>query len=126
MGMMGHGLGTAGVQAAMLAGETVAAAESFVGSMAVQVGLLGVGAFGAYLLVLFVRLIHIWNRWHSRFTLLALALLPGLVVCMLFSESSVSIMGTGIYFILIGLAMREDVYGIDSAIQSQCKGGKSS
>lgn len=125
MGMLGHGLGTAGVQAAMLAGETVAAAESFVGSMAVQVGLLGVGAFGAYLLVLFVRLIHLWNRYHSRFTLLALALLPGLVICMLFSESSVSIMGTGIYFILIGLAMREDVYGIDAAIQSQCKGGKS-
>ena len=112
MGLMGHGLGTAGVQAAMLAGETVAAAESFVGSMAVQVGLLGVGAFAAYLLVVFARLVRIWNRYPSRLTLLALALLPGLVVCMLFSESSVSIMGTGIYFILTGLAIRDDVYAI--------------
>lgn len=125
MGLTGHGLGTAGVQAAMLAGETVAAAESFVGSMAVQVGLLGVGAFAAYLLVLFVRLIRIWNRYHSRFTLFALALLPGLVLCMMFSESSVSVMGTGIYFILMGLAARDDVYGTcPVAVPQQIDGGK--
>lgn len=112
MGLAGHGLGTAGVQAAMLAGETVAAAESFVGSMAVQVGLIGFGAFVLYLLVLFVRLVHIWNREKNRLTLLALCLLPGLALCMLFSESSVSVMGTGIYFILIGLAAREDAYPV--------------
>jgi hypothetical protein len=110
MSALGNGLGTAGVGAAMLAGAEVSAAESFIGSMAAQIGFLGLCAFLIYIYMVFRKLLTLWRFYHDKITLLAIVLLCGLMICMLFSESSVSIMGTGIYFILIGIANKDDIY----------------
>lgn len=108
--ILGNGLGTAGVSAAMIAGEDVSSAESYIGTLSAQMGVIATISFMAFCVIIITRLEKIWKQHHSKFTLLAISLLCGLIMCMLFSESSVSISGTGIYFMLIGMALNQDVY----------------
>lgn len=104
--LFGHGLGVTGYLAKSRGeiGGQVAGLESYIGSLAQQLGIIGVIVFVVYIGFIFITLSNKYRAYHSNFTLLTLMLLIGLTVEMVFSESSVSIMGTGIYFILIGIA----------------------
>ncbi len=101
---LGNGLGTAGATMQMLSGEEADVGDSFIGALTVQVGYLGLISFCLYLLVILNDIRMQWKRHHTDILLLAMIILTGLSVCMLFSESAVSIMGTGIYFMMIGIA----------------------
>lgn len=111
--ILGNGLGTAGVSAAMIAGADVSTAESYVGTLSAQMGIIATLSFFVFCIIVIYRLAKIWKMYRSRFTLLAISLMCGLIVCMLFSESSVSISGTGIYFMLIGMALNQGVYALE-------------
>ena len=88
----------------MLSGEEADVGDSFIGALTVQVGYLGLISFCLYLLVILNDIRMQWKRHHTDILLLAMIILTGLSVCMLFSESAVSIMGTGIYFMMLGIA----------------------
>ena len=106
-GMFGQGIGSAGVNAAV-SGSEVEVGESYIGTIIYQVGYIGLLIF---LLMYFEILRKAITRWkitknnqikHALFALIAIFL------CMIFSESSCSVSGTGIYFILIGMALQKD------------------
>lgn len=105
-GIFGQGVGTAGATAIMKAGIEGTVAESYIGVLAAQIGCLGIFAFIVYFADVLKKLNCMWKAEKDEEVLLALVLLCGLFVCMLFSESAVSIMGTGIYFILIGITLK--------------------
>lgn len=106
-GLFGKGLGTAGASASMLAAADVDVAESFIGSMAVQIGAIGTIAFVGLMYQIIKKINENYQRTHDDFFLLCKALFYGLLISIFFSESSVTIMGTGIYFILLGIATRK-------------------
>lgn len=106
-GLFGNGLGTAGASASMLAAAEVEVAESFIGSMAVQIGVVGLVGFLGMMYQILKKLNKNYRNTHNDFFLLCKGLFCGLIVSIFFSESSVTIMGTGIYFILLGLATRD-------------------
>ena len=106
-GLFGNGLGTAGASASMLAAADVEVAESFIGAMAVQIGAIGTIAFIGLMYQIIKKINENYQRSHNEFFLLCKALFYGLLVSIFFSESSVTIMGTGIYFILLGIATRK-------------------
>ena len=110
MTFFGQGVGTAGVPAHQFAGASVVTGECFIGSLGVQIGFAGLLVFAAYWLVFLIKLIRLWKKYHHPYILLSVTLLLGQILCMMLSESSVSIMGTGIFFFLIGLGSREALY----------------
>lgn len=109
-GIFGQGLGTAGSSVAMLTGGDSGTAESYIGSLVYQIGIIGFGAFMYYIVLQIISLIEFYKKYKSNMTVLSLVLIIGLCICMFFSESAVSIMGTGIYFIIIGITQQEELY----------------
>lgn len=108
--ILGNGLGTAGASVMMLTNAEGSVAESFIGSMVYQIGILGVATFGVFIYEQIRNLIFLYKKYRCKLTVLALVSAFGITVCMIFSDSAVSIMGTGIYFMLIGIAQQEKVY----------------
>lgn len=105
-GLLGNGLGTAGSSVMMLTKANGNVAESYIGAMLSQLGLIGSVSFFFFI---FFQIKEISKASYQKNTLSVLAIcsLVGVFICMIFSESSVSIMGTGIYFIIIGIAQQK-------------------
>ena len=109
-GWIGNGLGTAGSSVIMLTGTESNVSESYIGALFSQVGIVGGVSFIMFLLMQIRQLVKLYKIYKSQFVILALVCLIGIMVCMIFSDSAVSIMGTGIYFIIIGMAQQIQLY----------------
>lgn len=108
--VFGTGLGTAGVMTAKIANNSIATTESYIGTFVQQIGYIGLAITLIYFWKIFSELRQKWIKYHDRFTILAITILLCIVIEMFFSESSVSIMGTCIYFIYIGMATKDESY----------------
>lgn len=108
--VLGTGFGTAGVMTAKIANNSISTSESYVGTYVQQIGYLGFVITVLYFQKIYKKLLKKWNIYKSKYTILAMALYLGIVFEMFFSESSVSIMGTCIYFIFIGMATKDGIY----------------
>lgn len=108
--LLGEGLGTAGVMTSQITNSSITTVESYVGAYVQQIGFLGLTLTVIYFYRTFKTLLTQWYKYRSNFTILAISIFLGLIIEMFFSESSVSIMGTCIYFVYIGIATQDNCY----------------
>lgn len=110
MSLFGKGLGTAGynltVNAASIDGFDNGYTESFFAVIMAQLGLIGVLLFYGFLGYIIVSCYKKYNRSREQVYLVSLILMFLMVVESLFSSSSITLIGTGIYFTYAGLADR--------------------
>lgn len=116
LGLLGNGLGTAGSSVVMLTGAESDVVESYMGSMLSQLGFVGTISFLIILYFQVKDLVNYYRHIKNAFSVLALCSLIGVIICMVFSDSSVSIMGTGLHFIIIGIALRQKEQGVLLAV----------
>ena len=109
-GILGKGLGTAGSSVIMLTGAESSVAESYIGALVYQIGIIGFADFVYFIYIQIKKMLFMYRKYRSNMIVLSLVLILGLCICMLFSDSAVSIMGTGIYFIIIGITQQEKLY----------------
>lgn len=110
--LFGNGLGTAGFFSSFENEVTVG--ESYIGVMLVQLGWLGGLAFAAMLFIVLYGIYKgekINGKRHNNFIVIIDLCL---MVEMLLSESSVSILGTSLYFIVIGMSFGMSGYSVAS------------
>ena len=110
--LLGNGLGTAGSSVIMLTGIDSNVSESYMGAMLYQLGFIGTFSFFIIIYFWVKDLMKYYRRAKRPSVVFALCSLVGVFVCMIFSDSSVSIMGTGLYFIFIGIALRKEKRGV--------------
>lgn len=107
-GIMGNGIGIAGYANQAYTGAEVSNGESYIGVNLNQIGYLGV----ILLCVLWIRLLVSNIKYYIKITniinIFPIILMLGMTVDMLLSESSVSIIGTGIYFIILGVISKNN------------------
>lgn len=107
-GLIGNGLGTAGTNLAMMNGETDSldyVAESFLAVLTAQLGYAGFFVFMIYWLKKIKALICQYKiNGHGNSYALSIFLI-GVLLEALFSESSITVSGSGIVFILIGIEL---------------------
>lgn len=108
--LAGNGLGTAGVTTAMLTGAETTTRESYVGTLFAQIGYVGGLSFIGLFLAEGKHLLNLYRTYKNKFLILSFTCLIGVFVCSIFSESAISIMGTGIYFVIIGITEQERLY----------------
>ena len=109
-GMLGKGLGTAGASVIMLTGAESSVTESYIGALVYQVGIIGFADFVYFMYIQIKKMLFMYRKYRANMIVLSLVLIFGLCICMLLSDSAVSIMGTGIYFIIIGITQQEKLY----------------
>lgn len=105
--LFGKGLGTAGFVSSFT--NEIGVTESYIGVILVQLG--WVGSL-AYLLVFIILATEIYKSERLngvRKNIFAMVMILGLMIEMLFSESSVSILGTSLFFIMIGMIYRQSI-----------------
>jgi len=108
--LAGNGLGTAGVTATALTGAETTVRESYIGVLFAQIGYVGGLAFIGFILAEGKQLLDLYRTYKSKFLILSFTCLLGVFTCSIFSESAISIMGTEIYFIIIGITEQERLY----------------
>lgn len=104
---LGYGIGIAGYANQAYTGATVSNGESYIGVNLNQVGYLGVMLLVALWIKLFVSNVKKYLKCKELSKLFPVVLMIGMTVDMLLSESSVSIIGTGIYFILLAIINKD-------------------
>jgi hypothetical protein len=109
--LLGYGIGIAGYANQAYTGATVSNGESYVGVNLNQIGYVGVILLFVLWLKLFIINVKSYFKCKKLSKLFSVILMLGMTVDMLLSESSVSIIGTGIYFILLAILSKnsEDV-----------------
>ena len=105
-GWFGRGLGSAGINAAV-SGAEVDMGESYIGTIIYQLGYIGLLLFGFMYAEILKKSITIWRTSKENSAKHSIYILIAIFLCMMFSESSCSVSGTGIYFILIGMTLRK-------------------
>lgn len=100
--LLGNGLGTQGFAVSSFTGNRGTTSESFIGILIDQLGYVGFSVFVAIIFLIGYRMIKVYLECKDLSVLTATIVLVGMIGDMLFSESSVSAIGTMIYFIFIG------------------------
>ncbi len=108
--ILGNGLGTAGASVSMLTGVQNNIAESYIGVIFSQIGFVGGIAFLTFIVLQIKKLLTLYSEFNENSIVLAIICAIGPLVCAIFSESAISIMGTGIYFIIVGIAEQKKLY----------------
>lgn len=101
--LWGNGIGTSGAVNSAVTGAAVNNTESYFGVILNQVGWCGIAIIVSIWFRLLFKNIRYYLLDRCKETLFSIILIIGLSIDMLLSESSVSITGTGIYFIIIGM-----------------------
>ena len=112
--LFGKGLGTAGASVAMLSNAKVEVGESFIGALFYQLGVVGTIAYIGLIMLHLNKLVFSYKKTKNNFCLFSCISLISIFICSIFSESAISLMGTGIYFILIGICEKQYLYIIKS------------
>lgn len=114
--LWGKGLGMAGAVNSAITGGPVYNSESFFGIALYQIGWYGALILAILWIGLLCSFFKQYGKEKNKNVLFCLFIMLGLTVDMLLSESSVSAMGTGIYFILIGVVYRLYVTETESGL----------
>lgn len=111
--IMGAGLGTAGVLTNKLTGGMAQfGGESFFAVLYYQLGILGLVVFVSMVIYIETLLFRMYKNTKNEIYFSMAAVLLGIIIEGLFSESSISIVGTGLYFILPGMFI--NIYRLES------------
>lgn len=103
----GYGLGTAGVITNKLSGgEAEFGGESFIAVVMYQLGLPGLILFILFFLFVILFLLKKYKKTNNTLFFISAVMLISLLMESMFSESAVSIVGTGMYFVISGIASR--------------------
>lgn len=102
--LFGNGYGTAGYNVKTL-GTTIdtKATESFFATCVLQCGLVGVILIYGFLLLLIFHLFKNYYKTKNNLSIIAIILIISIIVESFVSASSVSMLGTGLYFIIVGM-----------------------
>jgi hypothetical protein len=104
--LFGNGLGTAGSITGVLTDSSkMLTAESYIGTLNAQMGYVGLIIFIVYWGYIFIRLVRKGKLSNDKLSYNSAILLISVITESLFSESSITIVGTGLYFIFTGLCM---------------------
>lgn len=104
----GSGLGTAGTITGILTDKSkMVTAESFIGTLTVQIGYLGLFIFSCFWIYVFLEILKTGNKLKNSLCYNSAILLLAVLIESLFSESSISIVGTGMYFVFAGISMKK-------------------
>lgn len=106
--LFGNGMGMVGAANSAITGVSITNAESYLGVCVNQIGYVGIISVGILWVILIINNVRKYFYSKDEKYLLMIILLVGLTVDMILSESSVAIIGTGIYFIYIGIFLREE------------------
>lgn len=104
--LTGDGLGTAGYNVSLTGGNVdgnAEATESFFAVLISQIGILGAILFYGYLFTKIYRMVTIYKRYGEAYMLSATCVLVCVTFESLISGSSVTMLGTGLYFIMVGV-----------------------
>lgn len=105
---LGNGIGIAGYANQAYTGASVINGESYIGVNLNQIGYLGVGLLCVLWVRLFIINVKNYVKCKTYARVFPIVLMLGMCVDMLLSESSVSIIGTGIYFILLAIICKNN------------------
>ncbi len=103
--LLGNGLGTAGYNAYMMGLKDYNSAynESFFSLCIAQIGIIGVVLIYVFCGLCIVNAYKMYIKYKDKYILISLILCIDVVVESLFSASSVSMLGTGLYLVLNGI-----------------------
>ena len=108
-GLLGNGLGTAGVIAAVVSDTDVEVGESYIGVLSSQLGYIGLLNFLVIIYILIWRLIFKYKITNNVLYYNMAAVILGMLLQTFFSESSISIVSTGLYFIFAGICLQKNI-----------------
>lgn len=107
---MGMGLGSAGYLAGITGGDIeIEYNESFLAMLIAQIGLVGTTVFYSYFLLKIKQMINIYRKSRDSYMLFAIIIFTDVVLESIVSGSSIAMLGTGLYFILPGLILRNHI-----------------
>lgn len=113
MSLIGQGYGSTGFNAIMMGAEADSGyGESFLAATIGQTGLIGVLFVYMFMFVNALELLKMYRINQNKDILISLILITSLIIESFFSASAISMLGTGLYFILSGIAynLRENRY----------------
>lgn len=108
--LLGNGLGTAGSSVIMLTGAESDIAESYIGALFAQTGFIGGIAFILFMTFQAKNLIRLFEVYKDKKIIISIVCLVGVIICAFLSDSAISIMGTGMYFIISGISQKDELY----------------
>lgn len=103
--VIGISLGKAGSITGVLTQTKMTTAESFIGTLAAQIGYLGLIIFTIYWSYVFISLLKIGKTENNTLSYNSAILLISVLAESMFSESSITIVGSGLYFVFAGICM---------------------
>lgn len=104
----GNGMGTAGTITGILTDKSkMVTAESFIGTLTVQIGYIGLFTFLCFWIYVFFKILKVGKKLKNSLCYNSAILLLAVIAESLFSESSISIVGTGMYFVFAGISMKK-------------------
>ncbi|MCR5332959.1 MAG: hypothetical protein K6E11_02955 [Bacilli bacterium] len=98
----GAGIGKAGVMLSAKTNIDRLTGESFIGVLTSQIGYIGFAIFALFVIYIIFIMFHRYSITKDRLVLMPIILLSAVFVENFFSESSVAIVSTGLFFILVG------------------------
>ena len=105
--LFGNGMGTVGATNQALTGYEITNSESYFGVCLNQIGYIGIILMCILWFTLLIRNVGRYLKYRENDCLFMVVLMIGLSMDMLLSESSVALIGTGIYFIFMGIYERK-------------------
>lgn len=104
--ILGEGIGKAGVMVSVKTNIERLTGESYIGVLSSQIGLVGLALYLAFMVLVLFILFRFFIIRHQRFIFVSVVLLASVVLESFFSESSVGIIATGLYFVFVGMNLR--------------------
>ncbi len=106
--VIGMELGRAGIMTSILSStkESMLTAESYIGTLVTQLGYVGLAIFVLYWLRIIFILLKKSHTTNNKLCYITFILLVSVFIESLFSESSIAIVGNGLWFILAGICIK--------------------
>ena len=108
--LFGNGIGTAGVITGIVGGtEITASSESFIGILTFQLGYIGLFVFILFFSIVILDMLKKYYKNHHKDLFYLIVILLSVLMESLFSESSIGIVATGLYFAFSGIEISDNV-----------------
>lgn len=98
----GYGVGKAGVMVSIKTGIDRLTGESYIGVVLSQLGAVGLLLYIAFTICLIFRLYYFYKKYDEKSLFIPICLLLAVFLESFFSESSIGLVATGLYFVLAG------------------------
>ena len=99
---LGYGIGKAGVMVSVKTGIDRITGESYIGIVLAQLGVVGFALYVIFTICLIFRLYYFYSTHGRKDVFIPVCLLLSVFIESFFSESSVGLIATGLYFVLAG------------------------